>query len=182
MQKPQRDFPWGPKLRAIFPLLFTPQLQMPPPLITSNPQRKAWKRDDREAHHEPQLLFAIIQPWMLWPFHALWKTHPDQMLAGVARSGGVVHFKVSACCLWSLYWSRAAWCSLLFGDKATDSTPSLSHWPRQTYKHKHPISNPLVGCWRQTGLYLYPFKPSSGSAIPISHVGTSVFLFGGNQT
>lgn len=48
--------------------------------------------------------------------------------------------------------------------------------------NKHPISNPLVGCWRQTGLYLYPFKPSSGSAVPISRVGTSVFLFGGNQT
>lgn len=43
MQKPQCDFPWGPKLSAIFPLLFTPQLQMPPPLITSNPQRESLK-------------------------------------------------------------------------------------------------------------------------------------------
>lgn len=149
-------FPRGPKLSAVFPLPFTPQIQMPPPLITPSPQRESLKTRRSGSPvvcpNSCMQLFSHECCGLSMPF---WKTHPDQMLAGVARSGGVVHFKVSACCLWSPYWSRAAWCSLLFGDKATDSTPSLS---RQTYKHKHPISNPLVGLLKTDRPLFIPFQ------------------------
>lgn len=182
MQKPQCDFPRGPNLSAVFPLLFTPQLQMPPPLITSNPQRESLKtrRSGSPSYAATPVCNYSAMNAVAFPCPLENSPWPKCTL-GLLGLGALCILRLVLVACGCLIDPRQPGALCFLEIRQQTRPPPYPTGPARL-TNKHPISNPLVGCWRQTGLYLYPFKPSSGSALPISRVGTSVFLFGGNQT